>query len=246
MTDNLVDNPGTGDLDPTKNYLNELVGEGKKFKTPEDLAYGKAQSDNYIRILERQLDQIRTDYESARSEAASRARLEELVDKLNTPSPNKPEVTMEPPKPEISMTEIETLVSRKIQETETQKRHRENLDMVKAKLTERFGDNLEFHLKQVGLDGESAAQLAKVNPQLVLKALGADKPLPGDTFSAPPRNTSVNSPQKGTPQRTWSYYQNLFKNNPQLKYDPKTNTQMQKDYAAIGSAFEDGDFHRFG
>lgn len=245
MTDNLLNSEDDAVLDPSKNYLTELVGEGKKFKTHEDLAYGKAQSDSYIKILERQLDQLKADYEEVRIEATSRARVEELVNKLNNPSPLQPTVTNDQTKPEIDMHEIESLVSRKIQETEIQKRHKENLDMVKTELSKRFGDNLEHHLKEVGLDGESAAQLAKVNPQLVLKALGVDKTSqPYNT--APPRNTSVASPNRAAPQRTWSYYQELMKANPSLKYDSKTNTQMQKDYAALGQAFEDGDFHRFG
>jgi PHD/YefM family antitoxin component YafN of YafNO toxin-antitoxin module len=243
MTDNLIDSKDSAELDPSKNYLTELVGDGKKFKTPEDLAYGKAQSDSYIRILTRQLDDLKSDYEKARSEAASRARLEELVEKLNNPV--QPTPVTETSKPEINMTDIESLVSKKIQETETQRRQKENYDMVKAELTKKFGDNLEYHLKEVGLDGESAAQLAKVNPQLVLKALGAEKQQEG-TFMAPPRNTSVQSPNRNAPQRTWSYYQEMFKNNPSLKMDSKINVQMQQDYIKLGNTFEDGDFHRFG
>lgn len=246
MTDNILEEvEGITPLDPNKNYLTELVGPNAKFKTVEDMAYGKAQSDVYVKLLERQMDQMKLDLADARAEAAARARLEDLVDKINKPNPIQPPVVTELPKPEIKMTDIESLVSKKIQETETNKRHKENLDMVKAKLSERFGNNLENHLKEVGLDGESAAQLAKINPQLVLKALGVDNQ-PEPYRTAPPRNTSVNTPNKHTPQRTWQYYQDLFKANPNLKYDSKTNTQMQKDYASLGSTFEDGDFHRFG
>lgn len=247
MTDNLIEKGEEGYVrpDPEKNYLQELVGEGKKFKTVEDMAYGKAQSDAYVKLLERQLDQLKLDYNDAKAEASARARLEDLVNKINNPSPYQPQVTAEPPKPEINMTEIESLVSKKIQETEINKKQRENLDMVKSELSKRFGDNLENRLQEVGLTGESAAQLAKTNPQLVLKALGVDKtPEPYNT--APPRNTSVNTPNKHTPQRTWTYYQDLFKANPQLKYDSKTNVQMQKDYIALGEAFEDGSFKQFG
>lgn len=242
MTENLLE--GNSPLDENKNYYVELVGDGKKFKTNEDLAYGKAQSDAYIKILERQLDDLKLDYEDMRIEASSRARVEDLVKNLN----NRPEVTNPTEtfnKPEINMNEIESLVSKKIQESEVQKKQQENLNMVKAKLSERFGDNLESHLKEVGLTGESAAQLAKINPQLVLKALGVDK-LPEPGFQAPPRNTSNNTMNKAAPQRTWTYYQELFKANPQLKYDSKTNVQMQKDYISLGETFEDGDFNRFG
>jgi hypothetical protein len=244
MTDNLLEgNDNSPSLDPEKDYHTELVGAGKKYTDNKALAYAKMHADAAITLKDRQLDEMRKDLQEARAEASTRARLEDLVNKINNPSPIKPEVTNETIKPEIDMTEIETLVVRKIQQTETERKQKENLDMVKTELTKRFGDNLEYHLKEIGLDGESAAQLAKVNPQLVLKALGADKPQ--GTFQTPPRNTPLASQNKATPQRTWNYYQELFKSNPQLKYDPKTNTQMQKDYIALGQAFEDGDFHRF-
>lgn len=241
MNDNILDNTH---LDPEKSYLTELVGEGKKFKTVEDMAYGKAQSDAYVKLLERQLDQIKLDYQTVKTEAESRARLEDLVDKMNRPSTPNPYVPAEPPKTEINMSEIESFVTRKIEQTETERKQKANLEMVRSKLSERFGDNLETHLKEVGLDGESAARLAKDNPQIVLKALGIDKPLEPN-FSTPPRNTSVNTPNKVPQQRTWSYYQEIFKANPSLKLDRNTNVQMMKDYASQGASFEDGDFNRF-
>ena len=40
--------------------------------------------------------------------------------------------------------------------------------------------------------------------------------------------------------------QEMFKKDPKLYYDNKLNTQMQKDYIKLGTAFEDGDFKRFG
>src|SRR6266481_1011956 len=245
MTENLLE---TSDdslaLDPEKDYQPELIGEGKKYKDTKALAYAQMHAGLAIKMKDRQLDEMRADLQSARAEAAARARLEELVEKLNKPSSITPQVTTEQNKPEINMDDIDSRIMNRIQQTETDRRQKENLDMVKAELAKRFGNNLESHLKEVGLDGESAAQLAKVNPQLVLKALGVDK-TPEGTFNAPPRNTSVNTPNRNVPQRTWAYYQELFKTNPRLKYDPRTNTQMQKDYAALGQTFEDGDFNRF-
>jgi hypothetical protein len=247
MTDSLIednDNPG---LDPEKDYYNDLVGEGKKFRDNKALAYSKMNADLTIKIKDRMLDDMRRDLEQARIEAASRARVEDLLTKINNPSPIAPKVTTDETKPEINMTELESLVDKRIQQTAIQSKQQENLNMVKSELTKRFGDNLDNKLKEVGLDGESAAQLAKVNPQLVLKALGVERQ-PEGTFSAPPRNTPLNSTTRAPEQRTWSYYQKLFSDpkNAHLKYDPKINTQMQKDYIAIGQAFEDGDFKRFG
>jgi hypothetical protein len=246
MTDSLIETQGVDNpaLDPAKDYYADLVGDGKRFKDNQALAYSKMHADATITLQNRLLDEMRADRDAARAEAAVRARVEDLVKELDTKTEHT-NVVPNTTKPEINMSEIEILVANKIQESETQKQQKANLDMVKAELQRRFGNHLEDHLKEVGLNGETAAQLAKVNPQLVLKALGVDKsPEPG--FQTPPRNTSMNTPNKNMPQRTWKYYQDLFKANPSLKLDPKTNVQMQKDYIALGNAFEDGDFNRFG
>jgi len=46
--------------------------------------------------------------------------------------------------------------------------------------------------------------------------------------------------QKG---RTWSFYEKLRKENPNLYRTAKTHEQMVKDAAALGPNFEDGDFN---
>lgn len=238
MTDNLLD-----DIKDPTSYLNDLVGEGKKFKDLESLAYGKHQSDVYIKTLERQLDQLKSDYSEARSELQSRAKFEELADRLARP--REPVQERTEPKPEIDMSKLKDLIASQLQETEVTRKQEENFNLVKTKLTEAFGaDNLDSKLKEVGLDGQSAAQIAKLNPQLVLKALGVDKPTQQQPFQAPPRNAGFN--QSPPQERTWAYYQEMFKKDPKLRYDNKTNIQMQKDYIQLGSKFEDGDFHRFG
>ena len=72
-------------VDPNKNYLEELVGEGKKFKDPVALARSKVESDRHIAKLESELKAIRTDMNS-------RLSLEDLVTKLASarPEPSPP------------------------------------------------------------------------------------------------------------------------------------------------------------
>jgi hypothetical protein len=53
-------------LDENKNYYEELVGEGKKFKDEKELAKGKWIADEYVKTLERSLDEMRNDYKGLR------------------------------------------------------------------------------------------------------------------------------------------------------------------------------------
>src|SRR5437899_420797 len=225
------------------NYLNELVGEGRKFKDLEGLARGKHESDVYIKTLERQLDQMKSDYTEARNELTARAKFEELADRFQA----RRDPPVEPAtKPELNIDQLRSLIAGEIKETQTQQKQEENFKMVQGKLAETFGENLESKLKEVGLDGKSAAALAKTNPDFVLKAFGIGQQPVQPGFQPPPRNVGVNHPPE--PERTWSYYQNLFSDpkKAHLKFDKATNVQMQKDYIRLGSKFEDGDFNRFG
>lgn len=241
MTENLLSGSDNTTLDPNKNYLEELVGEGRKFKDNETLARSKFESDMYVKLLEKKLDQREADYKLALENNISKAEFDKLLEKLNTSSSTQPPVN-DTKKPEINMDQLDSLVSNKLKEFEDSRKQAMNYQMVKDKLAERFGTNLESHLTELGLSGESAAQLAKTNPDLLLKALGVDQKQGQPGYQAPPRNTSGFTP-KPAQKRTWSYYQELKSKNPKLYSDRKTNIQMQKDYIDLGSAFEDGDFH---
>jgi hypothetical protein len=48
--------------------------------------------------------------------------------------------------------------------------------------------------------------------------------------------------QSQEPLRTWSYYENLRKNDRWKYADPKTQVQMLKDRMELGAVFEDGNF----
>ncbi len=180
MNENLLDAASDLDtVDPNKNYLTELVGDGKKFKTQEELARGKYESDLYIKTLTRQLEDMRADVTRFREESVARARLEELVDQLSskqlTSSAEQP-LAKEDSKPEYNIDEV---VSNKIREIEAQRKEQQNFNDVKNKLKERFGDNYPNVLKQqidnLGLTQEFVNDLARKHPAVLYKTLGLDQ-----------------------------------------------------------------------
>src|SRR5579862_2849530 len=140
MTETLLDNNNE-----SKSYLAELVGEGKKFKDLEALAAGKLESDSYIKVLEKRVDDLRDDYLKQREESNSRARLEELIDQLSNKASSSTNTHTTPAKIETQPTQkpidLDDLVDRKITEKEQARQMQANLQVVKGKLKERFGDN---------------------------------------------------------------------------------------------------------
>lgn len=256
MTENLLD--GGEDLpiiDQNKDYLAELVGEGKKFKDQKELAKGKYEADQYIETLKKQQDELRADYLKLREESAATAKLEELISQLDSrQKPNGNENTQVPDvnKPVVDPKAIESLVSSKIEEYNQTKKQETNYNQVKTKLIERFGNNYQNALKEqideLGLTVEDINTLARKSPAAFFRTLGLDQPVQTDTFQSPPRSTqrSDSFSPKGSPKRTWSWYQDLRRTNPTAYYDPKTTIQRHKDYEELGPAFEDGDFKSLG
>src|SRR5882724_132878 len=152
MNENLLDQTQQPpQFDPTKDYLADLVGPDKKFKTVNDLARGKAEADTTIELFKRRQDELRTDYLKLREEANAQAKLQDLIDRLENPSQNTPVVTppvTEPKQPTIDPAQLQSLVSSSILEHETNKKRTENYNLVQSKLQEMLGMNYQPILAQ--------------------------------------------------------------------------------------------------
>lgn len=239
-------------IDPNKDYLPELVGEGKKFKTPQDLARGKYEADMFIETLKRQQDELRTDYLKLKEDSMARAKLEELLDqfskKQQPASSEHTQANVDNQKPLLDTTEIETMIESKMEARELSRRQEQNVNTVMSRLKERYGNNYQNVLNEqaeaLELTKEDINALARKSPAAFFRTIGLDEPERKENFQSPPRSTqrSDSFHQKGNTKRTWSYYQELKKSNPKVYLDPKTTNQMHKDYLELGKEFEDGDF----
>lgn len=237
-------------IDPSKNYLDELVGEGKKFKTVQDLSRAKVESDLFIKTLEKRQDELRTEYLRVLEENKARARLEDLVDQLSKqkqPSSNEYTPPVNDEIPVLDPKKIEEIIDSRMQARDAERQYQDNASLVKDKLTERFGPNYQATVKEqiteLGITVEEFNEMARRQPKVLLKTLGADQPVQKDPFQAPPKSQRISDHfAPNVQKRTWSYYQNLKKSDPVTYFDPKTTNQMHKDYEALGPAFEDGDF----
>jgi hypothetical protein len=249
MTEDLFTNKDqNNEIDLNKNYLEELVGEGKKFKSPEDLARGKFESDNYIKILQQRFDELREDHERVRSESAAKARLEEILDKMDkfqkdddhTDNPN--DDVRQPESKPFDPKQLEDLIASKFTERELQRKQQENFTAVKEKLKEHYGENYQSALKDqidnLGLTKEFFNDLAKNHPNVLFRTLGLDQPTQKQPMIAPPRGSATFKPS--TPKkRTYSYYQQMRKDNPKLYFDREIAVQMHNDAQEQGEAFFD-------
>jgi len=250
MTDDLL-NEEDVTIDPGKNYYEELVGDGKKFKSVEDLARGKYEADLYVKTLTKRMDELRNDYVQLRQDYNSKAKLEEVLDQLKTTQQsgsNEPLAKDVEMKPEIKPEDISKMIASEIQRTRAQEQEEANYRQVQAKLKERFGNNrdaLNQHLQELGLSEDFAKELARKHPNVFMRTLGLDQPAQQDDFLAPPRSSvrrDTFAPK--TEERTWSWYEKLRLSNPEKYRSKEITVQMHKDYERLGAKFEDGNFHQ--
>jgi hypothetical protein len=121
----------------------------------------------------------------------------------------------------------------------------DNFNLVRSKLEERFGPNyqgtLTKQIQDLGLTKEFVDDLARNHPTVLFKTLGMDQPVQTEPFQAPVRSLGNFAPS-GEKKRTWSYYQQMRRENPKLYHDPKTVVQMHNDAIKLGDEFEDGDY----
>ncbi len=237
FNDDQVDQP---QIDPQKNYLEELVGPGKKFATPEDMAKGKYLADELIKFKEKEYDRLREDYLKLKGERDTKAILEELLTKnAQKPVDNNPPPVAQESKP-FDPKQVEDLIQQRINESKTIERQNANQQLVIEKLKERYGDSYTSVLKKqidsLGLSENFVTNMAKDYPQVLMKTLGLDQPVQRETFQSP-MNSSVrtdNFAPTGRETKGWSYYEKLRVEKPQVYTDPKTQIELFNAIRTMG------------
>lgn len=246
MTDSLL--PTEPKIDPTKSYLNDLVGPDKRYDSPESLARAKYHADEHIKQVEAENKQLREDYLRTREENIAKQKLEDLLDQLQGRK-QQPTPAQEPQREEksaIDMKQIESLIDNRMRQTQLTQTYNQNLQSVQQKLVERFGADYANHYQQelarLDLSKEEADDLARRKPNTFMQMLGLNQQARPPQYQAPPRNTP-NPPTPVLPQkRDWEYYENLRKTNRNEYLSQKTQLQMLQDRMEQGEAFNNAGF----
>ena len=249
---NLFEAPTTNQetVDPNKNYIEELVGEGKKFRDMEALARAKAESDAFIARLQKENEGIR-------QELNTRLTVEQLMDKMAAPkseaTPPIQSQNQQTPTPEVkspSPEDIERLVNEKLSQAEKSRVQNANLSYVRENLEKAWGNDYVQRLKEkateLGVGEEFLQGLAKDQPKAFLKLIDATTPAPqvpsNNTLFVPPssqQSAPKSSSFSPTSNRTKAYYDSIKAKNPAEYWSPAVQNQMHEDAIRIGEAFFD-------
>ena len=227
-----------------ENYLETLVGEGKKFKTPEELARGKWESDQYIENVKRELDEAKT-------ELAARKRVEELLKEqrqtLTQPTPD-PQGNNQPPveasKP-FTQEDFDKRVREIAAERDLELRTANNVNSVSEKLVELYGSEenaakaVAQRARELEVPVSTLQAIAAQSPKAFFAQLGAA----ASAVSGGPTRGDINANalnSNRTPaEDKYSWYQEVRKTNPGLYRSAAFQNKMHEAAQRVGEAFFD-------
>jgi hypothetical protein len=237
---------------PQGDYLNALVGEDKKFKSVEDLAKGKLESDQFIQRLQQENEGIR-------EELKTRVTLQEFMDQMNQQAKQVPQkaaeetpsafeqAPAEPQKSGISPEDLESLLEKKLSEREQISNSQRNLKQVTAKLNEVFGPSYISEVKkkaaELGVGEKFFDNLAKTQPNAFLKLMDVNESTPVHRVAdgSPPAsqvNTSANTSNFGSStKRNMAYYDKIRESDPNRYWSSSVQNEMHNEALKQGEEF---------
>jgi hypothetical protein len=214
--------------------LEQLVGEGKKYKSVEDLAKAYANADTHIEAL-------KTDLQSTREFIAEK--LDELANKREANPPVPPVETggnqpapVAPPKDDGE--DLDTRIAKALELRDTQARLQKNADIVQDVLVERLGgvdkaaEAVINKARELGLQPGDMKELAAKSPKAFLTTMGIDPDVKPTSSSTPAPSSDVNAQRlrdTSVKPNSYEFYEQLRKSNPGLYWSVKTQQSLMND-----------------
>lgn len=223
------------------NPYEALVGDGKKFKTNDDLAKAKLESDRFIK-------QLLSEQAELRQEVSQKATIEEIMTQIkNMSQPSQVQSPHERPQESgtgADTPDLENLVSQLFEKRTAAEKLNANKTAVHNKLTETWGADAQINLNkkanELGVSLEYLARISQESPSAFYRLVGLDAQ-PKNIAAVPTAvRSTVNTPiNSGSGERTKAHYDNLKRVNPTEYFSAKIQNQMYKDAMKLGEAFYD-------
>lgn len=217
-----------------KEYLSELVGEGKKYKTEEDLAKAYSNADNFIETLKSEKRELEAKMEKSKT-------IEDVLKAINTPeSTPEPGISPEPtpiepaavPEP-ASEEDISDKIERVLAHKEKIKTELDNVDSAWADLDKAYGGRAKAKIAvREFINGDENVKkaldlLGKTNPTKLVEIVTATKK---SSVSFIDNNENSQSLNEGvligdSNTITWDQVKQIKEKDPKL-YNSKAFKQM--------------------
>lgn len=244
MTDNtdVLDTQSTNDQQQAADDLiATLVGDGKKFKTVNDLAKGKVTADAHIAQIEKENQDLRNALKDLEAKANQQTTLSELVEAL------KAKGSTDGNPGSLDVEQLTSIVRNVTQEDKLNERKQANRAKVNAELLKIAGGDVDkakqmlaARASELGLDLDTVRTLSEKSPSAVLSILNFKST---NNDPNPVVKPNVNSQAVFTNDtgdaKTNSYYSELRRKMGVAKFygDYKLVQKMYADAEKLGDKF---------
>lgn len=241
MSDDLFSGDHTEtDEDTVTVAFEDLVGEGKKYKTNEDAAKALVEKDRFI-------ERLKLEAKEAREAAQKRIKEEEFLDRLERLATAKPPAEQDT-KPEdrgveqpsaVKPEDIDVMIAKRLEEAEAAKKRKDNLTAVETKLRETYGEafrrHVQSHAQRLGVGTEFLTDVAAKSPEAFYNLLGLNAPARRPDDVAPPRSSSYVPVTPGSNEKDYVYWrEQRIKNGDAWYFDEKVQKQIWDTQKAMG------------
>lgn len=217
--------------------LSKLVGEGKKFKSVEDLARGKLEADAFIETLKSEQMEMRKTLKE----------FEEQLRKVQTVgdvlSEKKTEDREGNQTGQITADEIVKLVDERLTKQTSAQKAAANREKANAHVLKHFNGDAakarEYVTKEaerLGMTPERLGELSSQSPEAFLRlvGIGQTKPNPGVGFDS---IVNPDATENSSQVRDAKYYNDLRKKLGARFYEQDIQQQRMRDRQALGDRF---------
>lgn len=206
-------------------FLSQLVGPDKKFKSEEDLAKGKLESDRFIEYLQSQIKELK-------EETTKRVSAEEVANQVKeilrqqSPSESTP--------PALDESRLAEVVRQQLDSAKKEDVVKSNVLTVQENMVKRFGDMskatefVQAKAKELGVSVQDLEQTAAKSPTAFYRLIGMDAQQQVN-HSATMQQSSVNANMVlNTQPSLEDYYAEMRLKEPKKYFSPEVQQERYR------------------
>jgi hypothetical protein len=232
-----------------QSFLDQYVGDGKKYKDYEELAKAYHNANNFIPKLKEDLDSLKT---------FTLAQLAERADVSNNNQPNPPispnDGDGQPPNPAVAAppkaaeeVDLNERIRQTLSEVSEEQKLQDNSRTTEEAMIRHFGSKeasveaLRAKAEEMGVAPNFLADTAFRSPAAFFRLMEITPEAPRSNNT--PNATSDVNPRMvgqnfgGPKPGTYAYYDNIRKTDPKRYWRTETQTQMMSDAQKLGNDF---------
>jgi hypothetical protein len=219
------------------NPLETLVGEDKKYKTPEELAKAYLNADAFIENIKRENAEMRSELQTRLTVEEQLKNVAPRQQPLQDQGTNPPVVTDD--KPKFSNEDLEQRIRETLQKDREADKITNNLNAVAAKMVEVYGDTnkakevMQARANELGVTVKFLESVAAQSPTAFYAQLGLDAaPKSTPNMSRPDVQSGNFTNTGGAKPGTYEFYENLRRTDPKRYFTPATQMKIMQDAQA--------------